>query len=155
MAEGLSPAAYPSRVLDLLPFRFLNLSIGYRVAAQDTKVFDVGEQKSGSLLCLRKCDIGKYRTLDFFQNEAGALFFILGEDLVITDFDSLCVANVEAVRGSGAEHGRFRILLFFFWKFEGCILPTPAARMLDENVADGHVFDRMTGNSHKHGTDLR
>jgi hypothetical protein len=130
-------------------------TIAHWAAALHADAFNVVQYKPWRQLSFGKLDVGEFDAVDVFQDEARALIFVLSKDLEITDLDSLGMTDVEGVRGSGAKHRRVGVLFLFFRKLESGIFPSPTARMLDQDVADFHVFDWMPGNSCNHRTDLR
>src|ERR1700685_2453592 len=118
------------------PLAETRTEIGYILQGEGRHIFHPGCSHAEEICPLR-----------VVQNKRGTQVFGERTDLHIAYRDVFHVTQIESLGRHRAKHIRLGILVLYFRRLYCSRFGSPAASMLNVDVADLTVFDRMPGNA--------
>ena len=88
------------------------------------------------------------------QGECGTHVGLLRGDFDVAELEIFHVADEESRGGKRPEHGRLWVLLLVLRRLEACHLRGAAAKLMQVDIADFHVFDEVSGYAAEDGRQL-
>src|SRR5581483_1157257 len=132
----------------LFLFHIFQLGIGQRPAVEQAEIGDIFERKSWHLRGVLGFHQVEFSPFHVVQHERWPQIFFHGAHLYIGEFDTFDVTDKKSVGRHVAVTVGLGVLFLFFRWIDGSLLFGAAALIVDANIAQLHIFNIVSGNSH-------